>query len=374
MSYPKIEILFLNEEDMIKAGVTDMKRCVEVMEEAYELLGTGDYLMGGKNANSHGQMIVFPEKSDFPNMPLAGPDRRFMSMISYVGGRFNVCGEKWYGSNRENLEKGLPRSILLTILNDAKTGAPLTIQSANLLSAYRTGAIPGVGAKYLTRKGSKVLGLVAAGPIARTSFMGISEGYPNLEVVKIFDINKEASKALAKFIEETYPQYKEIIIVDSMEEAVRDSDIVNIAASGKVTPELKEEWIKKGALVSLPAAIILDKDFVINRSRVVVDNWKMYEAYRDELDYPYTEIGSVTLDRYLLDWIEEGEITKDFITDLGDIVVDQSKGRKNDDEIIFFVMGGQPIYDVTWGYTCYEKAKELGLGQLLKLWDEPLLK
>ena len=63
MADRKIEFLFLNEEDMIRAGVTDMKRCVEVMEEMFELLGKGDYRMGSKNHNAHGIMVDFPKKS-----------------------------------------------------------------------------------------------------------------------------------------------------------------------------------------------------------------------------------------------------------------------------------------------------------------------
>ena len=31
MSSTKIDFLYLNEEEMVKAGVTDMHRCVEVM-------------------------------------------------------------------------------------------------------------------------------------------------------------------------------------------------------------------------------------------------------------------------------------------------------------------------------------------------------
>ena len=80
---------------MIKAGVKDMHACVETMVEVYQLLGQGDYVMGGKNHNSHGVKIVFPKTSPFPNMPLDGPDRRFMAMVAYLGGRFNVAGEKW---------------------------------------------------------------------------------------------------------------------------------------------------------------------------------------------------------------------------------------------------------------------------------------
>jgi len=86
MSYPRIDFLYLDEKDMIEAGVTNMHHCVEVMTEVYDILGKGDYVMGGKNHNSHGQKIRFPKTSQFPNMPTDGPDRRFMAMVAYIGG------------------------------------------------------------------------------------------------------------------------------------------------------------------------------------------------------------------------------------------------------------------------------------------------
>ena len=92
MSYPKVDFLYLDEPSMLKAGVCDMPACMDVVEECYHLLGQGDYVMGGKNHDSHGVKIVFPKTSPFPNMPIEGPDRRFMAMVAYVGGRFNVAG------------------------------------------------------------------------------------------------------------------------------------------------------------------------------------------------------------------------------------------------------------------------------------------
>ncbi|MEI5579377.1 2,3-diaminopropionate biosynthesis protein SbnB, partial [Streptomyces brasiliscabiei] len=80
-------------------------------------------------------------------MPKPTADRRLMAMPAYLGGDFQTSGVKWYGSNIANREKGLPRSILMFILSDTDTGAPLAYMSANLLSAYRTGAVPGVGAR-----------------------------------------------------------------------------------------------------------------------------------------------------------------------------------------------------------------------------------
>ncbi len=156
----KIDFIYLSEQDMIKAGVTDMPACVDTMEDMFTLLYKGDYRMAGPNSDSHGAMITFPEESPFPTMPKPTADRRLMAMPAYLGGSFQTCGVKWYGSNIANREKGLPRSILMFILNDIETGAPMAYMSANLLSAYRTGAVPGVGARYLARKDSKVIGLL----------------------------------------------------------------------------------------------------------------------------------------------------------------------------------------------------------------------
>lgn len=41
MSYPKIDFLYLSEDDMIAAGVKDMKGCVEAMEEMFKLMKIG---------------------------------------------------------------------------------------------------------------------------------------------------------------------------------------------------------------------------------------------------------------------------------------------------------------------------------------------
>lgn len=43
----RIEFLYLSEPDMVKAGVKDMKQCVEVMEDLLVTLQKGDYVMGG---------------------------------------------------------------------------------------------------------------------------------------------------------------------------------------------------------------------------------------------------------------------------------------------------------------------------------------
>ena len=65
----KIDFIYLSEPDMIKAGVKDMGKCVEVMEDMMVTLNKGDYVMGGENHNSHGCMVTFPDNPEFEGMP-----------------------------------------------------------------------------------------------------------------------------------------------------------------------------------------------------------------------------------------------------------------------------------------------------------------
>jgi ornithine cyclodeaminase len=206
MSNTKIDFIYLSEPDMIKAGVTDMVACVDTMEEMFALLHHGDYRMAGPNNDSHGAMITFPEQSPIPTMPKPTADRRLMAMPAYLGGDFGTCGVKWYGSNIANREKDLPRSILMFILNDIETSAPLAVMSANLLSAYRTGAIPGVGARYLARKDAKVIGLLGPGVMGKTSVSAFMAACPKIDTLKIKGRGKKSLDSFLSWVSVTFPQ------------------------------------------------------------------------------------------------------------------------------------------------------------------------
>lgn len=75
------DILYLNEDDMIEAGVLDAGRCVDVMEETMGIFSDGDCLMGGPSHDAHGLMLFFPKESPIPGFPLNdSADRRFIAM------------------------------------------------------------------------------------------------------------------------------------------------------------------------------------------------------------------------------------------------------------------------------------------------------
>ncbi len=378
MSYPNVDILYLNEQDMLKAGVDDVVGCTNCMEELLKTLDKGDYRMGGDNGNSHGCMISFPDQTPFPNMPVNGPDRRFMAMPAYVGGQTDMAGVKWYGSNVDNREKGLPRSILMVMLNDKETGAPLSLMSGNLLSAYRTAGIPGVGVKHLAPKNAKVLGIVGPGVINTIAIQTFASLVPTLDTLKIKGRGRASIDRCVSFISEKCPQFRNIVVCDTLEECVRDSDIISFATTMSMGvsiedyPKVKTEWIKKGALFCLPGCADFEDELIINDAKLVVDNIKLYEAWAEE--YPYPTFQTVfILGSKFMDMIHDGKLTKDRIQDLGAILNGKEPGRESDDQIILYSVGGMPVEDVAWGKRVYQSARRKGIGTKLNLWDKPEL-
>jgi len=378
MSNTKIDFIYLSEPDMIKAGVTDMVACVDTMEEMFALLHHGDYRMAGPNNDSHGAMITFPEQSPIPTMPKPTADRRLMAMPAYLGGDFGTCGVKWYGSNIANREKDLPRSILMFILNDIETSAPLAIMSANLLSAYRTGAIPGVGARYLARKDAKVIGLLGPGVMGKTSVAAFMAACPKIDTLKIKGRGKKSLDSFLSWVSMTFPQITNVEVVDSVEDVVRGSDIVTYCNSGEtgdpsLYPEVKREWVKPGAFLAMPASCRLDEGMEQSDVRKVLDNTGLYQAWYEEVPKPAHNIIPLVGVRFM-DMIEEEKLTINDLEDLGAIVAGESPKRRNEEEIIILSVGGMPVEDVAWATKIYRNAIERGIGVDLNLWSQPELK
>ena len=370
----KIDFLYLSEPDMIKAGVKNMDQCVEVMEDTLLTLNRGDYVMGGENHNSHGTQIIFPDGPEFPGMPKNGDDRRFMAMPAYLGGKYQMAGMKWYGSNIANKKEGLPRSILMMMLNNKDTGAPIAMMSANLLSCYRTGAIPGVGAKYLARKDATSVGIIGPGVMGRTCFQAMMSVRPNIDTVRIKGHGSRSIEAFKAMVTEMYPQVKNIQVCDSNEEAVKFSDIVIVTATAPVKEKdflyIDPKWIKPGCTLILPSAARFPEEFLVNGCRKVVDNFKLYESWMEEFPYPSYEMVQI-IGAKITDLMHEGKSKREDIEDIADIITGKAPGRESEDEIFVYSVGGMPVEDIAWGKTVYENAVDMGLGITLPLWDKP---
>jgi ornithine cyclodeaminase/alanine dehydrogenase-like protein (mu-crystallin family) len=172
----------------------------------------------------------------------------------------------------------------MLILNDTETGMPLALMSANLLSAYRTGAVPGVGARFLARPGARVVGIVGPGVMARTSLAAFVATCPGIDTVKVKGRGRASMVTFSALVAEQFPQITTVTKAGTIEEAVRESDIVTFCTTGmkgdpNQYPTVVREWVKPGAYLSMPCVCNIDEGMQKPDVRKVADNVKMYEAW-----------------------------------------------------------------------------------------------
>ena len=225
-------ILYLNGAQVAELGAGDMPRALEDVEETFRLVYRGDAIVPEKTAMGFGK--------DFLEEAEKG---RINAMPGFLGGRFQMAGIKWIGSNPKNLLRGLPRASCVTILNDPDTKFPVCVMNGSQISAMRTGASSGVAAKYLARKEARTLMLVGAGYQNRTQLEAIYCTCPQLEHFYVVDIVEEAAMRFAK--ERGAKVY-----------AITDSQLSPLAETADITLFARSDMVSFADSLVAPMALI----------------------------------------------------------------------------------------------------------------------
>ena len=97
------------------------------------------------------------------------------------------------------------------------------------------------------------------------------------------------------------------------------------------------------------------------------------EATLQLLDAIY-DFADAHFDRRLIAIARDGKIDDSRIdASVSDLVAGRKSGRDNDDQLTYTCNVGLGLYDVAIAARVYQYAKENGIGQKLKLWDEPIM-
>lgn len=334
-----VKFLYLTQEQVIECGGLDMVQTVAAVEKVFRLLHQGQ--------------CIEPQA---PIIHWNGIHGRRISMHpAYVGGDVQVTGIKWIPSNPENpVKRNMPRANALIVLNDPETGFPLAVMDGTVISAMRTGAVVGVGAKYLARPEADVIGLIGAGVINRTQLMALQVGLKQIRQIKLFDV--VPAKAAAFSAEMGDRLGLEIQVVDSARAAIQDADVIAPATNvGPADRYIQAEWIKAGAYLANLSVNDYTFEAVLACNQIVVDNKK-------QLQVP----GAL-----LTDMVAEGLADPKDIVELGAVISGEQPGRTTDDERIFFSPLGMGIEDLINAHRIYQEACRRGIGQELDLWQEP---
>ena len=283
--------------------------------------------------------------------PKAGVDGHFNVLRGAIGAPLDLAGVKVVGDFVDNYKLGLPSELGTLNLFDPRTGVPIAIVNATAITDMRTGAITAIGAKYLARKDSKILGHVGARGTAYWNVKLLDKLF-DFDEIRVHSARPESRNAFGARLSQDLG--KPVRVCDNWQDTVVGADIVVEATRlREPTPMLKTEWIKPGAFVvpyGTMSAVELSLTDIM--SKMVVDDWGQCKG---------GSFGSLRAH------VETGKLSAQTLhAEMGQIVAGFKPGRESEDETILFWHRGLSLSDIALGHAMLEKANRMGLGQKLR--------
>ncbi len=333
------EILFLKQEEVIQAGLLDMKQAIDVAEFTFRLLGEGKIIQPNK---------IFLGIPDNENWQSYG-----MSMPAYIGGEQPVIGFKWAAESVYNAtQPGMPYGLDMVLLSDPKTMYPKAIMDGTIITAMRTAATAGVAAKYTARKDSRVAALIGAGVIGRTMIMAMMEAVPSLQEIRLVDLDLAKAEAMAR---EFAGQYN-VVAYNDTKAACDGADLVVTETTSR-REFIPKAWLKANATIIQMEAHSYEKDVICSADRIFLDSWEQMIHLPGHVFQQMHDAGQIGVER---------------IRHFHDLATGAAIGRESDEEFVFCGSYGMGCLDLTIADKLYRNAKEMGLGTHLVQWDNPL--
>jgi len=226
------------------------------------------------------------------------------------------------------------------------------------LHHVRVGATAGVGAKHLSRKDSKVLGVVGSGGMAETYAEAICS-VRSIEEIRVYSPTPANRESFAARMSEKLGI--NVVIKENNLEVARDADIVALCTDSRrpvYTVEMLEAQ-KPGALFIRCRLDEIDEP-VLQKVDKIFGNGKE----------PYAEfvIGSAE-ERARRPNNEEYRRRYKRMENpiLAEIIAGRHPGRTSDTESIYYDNNSAGLQFAAVGRVAYEKAKEAGLGMTIPM-------
>lgn len=316
------ELLILSRSDLEK--VLTMKEVIEAVETAFKGLALGEVVM------------PMPYIIDVPK------HNGVWGVKSALINTQDVVGVKLSSGYFENPSKyNLPSITGVVVVADSKHGIPLAVMDASIITAYRTGAVAGVAARYLARKDSEKAAIFGAGVQGRTQLLALAEVL-RLETVNVYDVVQASAEKFAS--EMSAKTGIEVRVSKSVEEALRDVDVVSTATPSR-TPYIMLEMLSKGVHITTVGSDHKGKQELENR---------IYDAAKVVVDKR-----EVALEK---DYLKPHHI----YAELGEVVAGIKPGRTSSEEITIMDSSGLGIQDAAAGLAAYSLAKKKKIGTVVE--------
>ena len=242
---------------------------------------------------------------------------------------------KWVTSFPGNPAAGLPTVTGLVLLSDASNGVLLAALDAASVTALRTGAAAVLAAETLGRSDAATAAVIGAGvngEAAAQTF--IARGRD----VVIFDVDRARADAVAG---RTGAR-----AVSREEEALAADLVVTVTPGREIV--IGRGSMQPGQHVSLMGADGPGKQEIaveeLQRVRVFCDDWEQASHNGD-----------------LVHAVDAAVLARDDVSQVGDVLIGATEGRKSDREMTVFDSTGLAIQDLAIALAAMERADELDL-------------
>ncbi len=314
-------MIILSKEDIEK--LVDPDKMMDQIEEAYKIFGSGEYHMPPRPSVEH-------------------DNKTLMYMPCYTK---EIIGTKMLTIFPDNAKLGLPSIDGIILLNNAVTGAPEAVLDGQSVTAWRTGAVGGVGMRHLSRKDCHTVGIVGAG------VQGFHQAIyactaRNIRTIYIFN---HSSRDLADYMDRLEKaidnQGTKVVQCKTVEELTAKSDIIctTTPSTEPVLPDDKE--LLRGK------CIIAIGSYTPEMREIPDAVWNLVDKVYIELPYACEECGDLSQP------IKEGRLTSDKIVLMSDYLASKEE-EADTGKTTYFKSVGMGLFDVCIAKKILEEAKE----------------
>jgi len=248
----------------------------------------------------------------------------------------------------DNAAKGLTNHQSTVFLFDPDTGQLSALVGGNYLTAIRTAAASSVSIAHLSRKDSRVLGMVGAGHQAGFQLRAAAE-QRKFEKIVAWNAHPDMLPKLEEVACDIGLPFESV----GREQLCAEADVI-ISITSAHEPLLKAEWIKPGTHLAC-----MGTD---TKGKQEMDPGLVGAAsvFTDEVAQSIT-IGETQ------HAMQAGLLKESAIIPLGDVINAVHPGRQSDNEITLFDGTGVGLQDLAVASVAARLAQEQGLAQVIDL-------
>lgn len=318
-------------------GLLAMSDYIDAVERGYLEKGSGR----GVNFPRHNMWLKANNVNGGEEAPPSNADGSFKfkgAMLPGLGG----MGVQPYSTG---FESGLQTYMFLF---DTQSGELASVMEVLYYDWLKTAATAAVATKYLAPVDSSVAAIFGTGRHARTQLHGLCAVRP-IKRVQAYSRTSAAREAFCEKMSEELAV--DVVSCESPEEALAGAEIITTMTTSR-KPVFDGMLLGDGPLhinamgAHYPWNREID-EFVVSRSRVVLDDWEQGLQEHGEVMIP----------------IEQGLMNpSDIHGDLGEVVAGRIRGRGGSRDWTLFLSGGTGIEDVAVATVIYQRAREVGIG------------